>query len=203
MSICPNCNSSNIIQKGIRKNRYLQRQMFLCKNCKRKFSEQTPGDQIKYPQSILNIFKSSLNKKTRSDIKSLKKKMINFRSNLIYHHKESIKWYKKNEAISGDDLPLVVTSGFWFRTPITRDPKNRLKILYLGASHNSYLHPSLNLRKSGQKILRKYNKEVAAWRIKIHKEEIKILKRKLPPLSTLKKWIKMNWVFSSSHSSKP
>ncbi|MEM5810202.1 MAG: hypothetical protein QW156_04920, partial [Candidatus Aenigmatarchaeota archaeon] len=49
---CPNCSSTNIIKKGIRKEKLKQTQLYFCKNCNKTFTL-TKIKKTKYPEKII------------------------------------------------------------------------------------------------------------------------------------------------------
>ncbi|MEM5867869.1 MAG: hypothetical protein QXG39_08115 [Candidatus Aenigmatarchaeota archaeon] len=49
---CPNCNSVNIIKRGIRKEKLKQIQLYFCKNCNKTFTL-AKIKKTKYPEKII------------------------------------------------------------------------------------------------------------------------------------------------------
>ena len=52
--LCPICKSSeNVIKKGIRKNKVVNKQKYFCKNCKAYFIERDGFEYMTYPREII------------------------------------------------------------------------------------------------------------------------------------------------------
>ena len=50
--VCPYCNSTNIIKKGVRKGKLKQTQLYFCKQCKKAFVQSTIK-KVKYPERTI------------------------------------------------------------------------------------------------------------------------------------------------------
>jgi len=53
-AICPNCKSRNVVKKGKRKTKFRDRQLYQCKDCNTRFTDQTLKHMMYSPQVIIH-----------------------------------------------------------------------------------------------------------------------------------------------------
>ena len=50
---CPHCGSEHVVKRGKQKNKYVVKQTYLCKDCKRCFVERDGFEDMTYPKEII------------------------------------------------------------------------------------------------------------------------------------------------------